>query len=140
MAVVVAGRKGSGVRRTDSYRDRKLLELEEKLSEVCKQNETLLKKNESLTSEVMTLQDRVRTLSRPVSSASGMSVRADSELDELDEDSEGGGLDDYDSDTTLRGDEEEEEGRRAGEEEGVKNEDEGELAATPDMFIPMLRS
>ena len=44
MAVVVSGRKGSGVRRTDSYRDRKLLELEEKLSEVCKQNETLLKK------------------------------------------------------------------------------------------------
>ena len=44
MAVVVSGRKSSGVRRTDSYRDRKLLELEEKLTEVCKQNETLLKK------------------------------------------------------------------------------------------------
>ena len=82
---------------------------------------------------MLTLQDRVRTLSRPVSSASGMSIRADSELDEFDEDGEGGdeecngGLDGYDSDTTLKGDEDEEEGEKKKEEENIEEEkEEGE--------------
>ena len=49
MAVVMPGRKNSVgvVKRTDSYRDRKMQELEEKLAEIEKQNETLLEKVKS---------------------------------------------------------------------------------------------